>query len=470
MNKHSVGDKAPVANSLWARIVLAQLTVALLLALTLPLVVDLTIHGIGDDLTGRFLGSVAQHTLTQLSAGRTGAPLREQPGGAVAIFLIDATHTVQLSGPRIDDIVARPVPEARHPVFAHGPQSDFYVVPTGQSGQWLVVAENRGHPAVLLDDVIAHFLHRFAIIVPLALLLSALGTLIAVRLTMRPIRRAAAEAASIDAMNPSIRLEDRHIPAEIIPLVQAANLALDKIDRAYERERRFTATVVHELRTALSTISLRAETLPPSEVRNAVEEAVGRAARVIEQMLELATLDGGGAGRGTVRLDLVAGEVVAEMGHVVMAAGRKLVFTTVGGEATSCSVRASEAVVAVALRNLIDNANRHSYAGGSIEIVCDNGAGRITVADEGPGIRVRQNADGRHIFTRTDGIRSGSSGLGLAIVTRAVEAAGGAIEFGHSRWGGAAISLHFPPHPCAGTGVSVVSKGLHRMAMRWCLR
>lgn len=445
MTRHVFGVRVPVANSLWARIVLAQLTVALVLAIALPLIVEEAIHGIGDDLTRRFLGSVAQQTLTQLPAGGAGAPLREQPGGAVAIFLIGAGQAVQLGGPRIDDFVARPVPEARHPVFAHGPQSDFYEVPTNKPGQWLVVAENRGHPAVLVDDVTAHFLHRFAIIVPLSLLLSALGTLIAVWLAMRPIRRAAVEAASIDALNPSTRLDDRQIPAEIIPLVRAANLALDKIDRAYERERRFTATVVHELRTALSTISLRAETLPPGEVRNAMEESVGRAARVIEQMLELAALDGGGAISSTVRLDLVVGEVVAEMGHVVMAAGRKLVFSAVGGEATNGAVTAPEAVVAVALRNLIDNANRHSYAGGNIEVVCDNGAGRITVADEGPGIRVRQDADGRHIFTRTDGIRSGSSGLGLAIVTRSVEAAGGTIEFGHSRWGGAAITLHFPP-------------------------
>jgi signal transduction histidine kinase len=97
----------------------------------------------------------------------------------------------------------------------------------------------------------------------------------------------------------------------------------------------------------------------------------------------------------------------------------------------------------IALRNLIDNAHRHSTPGGSIDVWCDCAAGTLTVTDDGPGISIREESGGRRVFSRADGVGSQSSGLGLAIVHRVMENCGGSLSFGRSANGGTIAMLHF---------------------------
>lgn len=431
-----------IRNSLWARIVLAQIAIGLVLAVGLPLTIDRTIRTIGDDLTQRFLASLADRVVGNDYRTIRPANAAGMGRGAVATYLIDGTGTHHLSGPPVTDIAQRPLPPMRGDKFTHGPRSDFYIRPVG-AGRWLIVAEDRLHPGVLLDDVIIRFLRQFAIIVPISLLISTIASLLAVRSALRPVLQAAREAEAINSVQPSaIRLHEDAVPVEILPLVHAANVLLQRAAEAYEQERVFGATVVHELRTALATISLRAELLPPGESRNALAQAVERATKVIGQMLELhagaAELTAGpGAPVGEVAM-----EIVEELRDVVLQGGRSLVFVTVdnAGEASSAPV----ALISVTLRNIIENANRHSVAGGGIEVLCDDAAGTITVSDAGPGMNVRQGTDGRRVYSRADGVASGGSGLGLAIVTRLMESAGGHISFAASQWGGTAVTLHYP--------------------------
>lgn len=431
-----------IRRSLWGRIVVAQITIGLILAVGLPLLIDRTIHAIGDDVTRRFLAGIADRiAVDEIVRGRPVVP-ENMTSAAVAVYLVDATQVHHLSGPRIADIAERPAPSGSRSHFVHGLWSDFYLKPLG-GGRWLLVAEDRRHPAVLLDDVIAHLLQRFAIIIPLSLLISTIASLLAVGNALKPVKRAATEATSIDPIQPgAIRLHETGVPTEILPLVHAANELLERAASAYERERVFSATVVHELRTALATISLRVEMLSGGTMRDALAQAVQRAAKVIAQMLELHGEGGAATGGPAAPLAEVAAEVITQMQDIVMLSGHRIHFRRVSD---ADAVLVPSSLVSVTLRNIIENASRHSIAKGDIEVLCDDAAGTITVSDAGPGLSVRQGSDGRRVYSRADGVASGGSGLGLAIVTRLMEAAGGRIGFGTSEQGGTAVTLQYLP-------------------------
>lgn len=432
-----------MTRSLWSRIVIAQVAVALALALGLPLIVKQTINEIGDDLTERFMNGEAAQYLAVASnplAAQTGSGLH---GGAVALYLVAGQQIRRLSGPSISDIGELTPSQLSRAGFLHGRYSDFLTRPI-KAGQTLVVAEDRRHPAVLRDDITAEFLSRFAVIVLVALVCSTLASLIAVGRAMGPIRRAASEARALDPIRPgAARLREELVPTEIMPLVQTANELLDRAVASYERERVFSATVAHELRTALSTISLRAELLANGLPRDKVVEAVSRANGVVTQMLALHGRDGERISTSPRAVSDVAGEVVDDLRPLIGSSGHGPVDVRLSGG--GAAMLAPEGLVRITLTNIIENALRHTPPGAAIEIMCDDAAAMIVVADGGPGIRMRDGSDGRRIYSRADGGQSHGSGLGIAIVTRLIESAGGSIAFGASEAGGTAVSLRYPP-------------------------
>lgn len=426
--------------SLWLRLVLAQVAIALVLALGLPFIVKRTIHEIGDDLTQRFLRGEAAQYLAAAQAGAvrpTGAR-----AGAIAVYVTQGEHLRRLSGPDIPDLAALSPARLAREGFFHGPQSDFVTRPIG-AGQTLVVAEDRRHPAVLHDDIVAHFLSRFIVIVPIALVCSTLASLWVLARAIKPIRQAAKDARALDPIRPGkARLREDLVPTEIEPLVHTANELLDRAVSGYERERVFAATVVHELRTALSTISLRTELLPGGEPREKVVEAVARANEVVTQMLGLHGREEELLRGRPQPVSAVARLVVDDLDGLIRSSGHSDIKVLLTGSGPARL--APDALVRITVANIIENALRHTPAGAGIAIICDDAAATVSVTDSGPGIRMRSGSDGRKIYSRADGSPSRGSGLGIAIVTRLIETAGGSIAFGQSESGGAAVTLSYP--------------------------
>lgn len=431
-----------MTRSLWSRIVFAQVAVALALALGHPLIVNKTITAIGDELTERFLsGEAAQYLATAANpqAVRAGEGLH---GGAGAIYLITHQQIRRLSGPEIADIDLLTPAQLSRSMFLHGRFSDFLTRPI-MASETLVVAEDRRHPAVLRDDITAEFLSRFAVIVLVALVCSTMASLVAVGRAMRPIRQAASDARALDPVRPgTARLREDLVPTEIVPLVHTANELLDRAVADYERERVFSATVAHELRTALSTISLRAELLASGQPRDKVVEAVARANAVVTQMLALHGWGGERINEEPRPVSAVAAEVIEDMKQLTASSGHGAITLRLSGEA---AIRpAPEGLTRITLTNIIENALRHTPPDAAIAITCDDAAATIVVADSGPGIRMRDGSDGRRIYSRVDGGQSHGSGLGIAIVTRLIETAGGSIAFDVSEAGGTAVTLRYP--------------------------
>lgn len=95
-----------------------------------------------------------------------------------------------------------------------------------------------------------------------------------------------------------------------------------------------------------------------------------------------------------------------------------------------------------AMRNLADNALRHTPEGSVVEFTVDDD-GSVRVCDQGPGISDEERELIFRRFWRRDRNQPGSTGLGLSIVQRIVELHGGSIHVGNRAEGGAEFLLRF---------------------------
>ena len=254
---------------------------------------------------------------------------------------------------------------------------------------------------------------------------------------LRPTAEITAQAEAIREGTPAPTITANADMHEFARLVQVLNAMLGRLDRASAVQRRFTADASHELRGPLTALrgeldlALKRDRSPP-EYRAALErcrEEVMRLTRMATDLLTLARNEAGlnDQDQAEVDLRLVAERVVGRY-HAV-ATDRGLRFTLSGPAAV---VRGDPAMVERIIGNLVDNAVKHSPAGGAItlEIASGDPVG-LTVRDRGPGIPQGDQAQLFSRFFRGEAPHGdgNSTGLGLAIAKAAAEAHGGRLEF-----------------------------------------
>jgi signal transduction histidine kinase len=222
------------------------------------------------------------------------------------------------------------------------------------------------------------------------------------------------------------------------PLVLAVNQALDRLEEGFRAQREFTADAAHELRTPLAVLRARIDTLADREAASALRSDLENMTHVVNQLLAVAELEANTAGAmETVDLHGICSEVAASLAPIAIAQRKDIALT---GADAPVFVRGNAPMLHRAIRNLAENALRHTPAGTSVEIgVSRDGA--VSVSDEGPGVAPAERELIFRRFWRRDRSRADGAGLGLAIVSRIVEAHAGRIEVSNRTGGGAIFSI-----------------------------
>lgn len=296
-------------------------------------------------------------------------------------------------------------------------------------------------------EIAAHVARN--LLVPLVLALPLLGLLIwaGIGAALRPLARVGDEVAArrADDLSP---LPVAGVPLEAAPLVANLNALLARIAGLLENERRFTADAAHELRTPLAALKAQAQVARAATDADARVHALDnviagcdRAARLVEQLLTLARLgqDADAEDMRPCDLGSLAKAAVAELAPAAVAKG-----IDIGLTAHAASVVAGHAgLLAILLRNVIDNAIRYSSPGSAVKVVVD--APGVAVTDEGPGIPVGERQKVGRRFYRILGSGESGSGLGLSIALRIAELHGARLALEDGDGGrGLRVRVDFP--------------------------
>lgn len=246
------------------------------------------------------------------------------------------------------------------------------------------------------------------------------------RRAFHPLSQAAAAMAELTAQDRDIRIDDHALPMEVVPFTQAVNQLLAKLAEAAKRHESFAADIAHELRTPLASLMLELDEIDhPAAVR--MKRDVASMRRLIDQLMLLAQMDAQQAAATAideVDLDEVARDVVARAAPPIIADGKSIELSPSGQVAV---VRGRKEAIAVALRNLIENAVRVTPKGGRILVTVGSGLS-LRVADDGPGVSAAQLAGLIVRNRRSEHSSPDGAGLGLAIVDRIMLLHGGTVR------------------------------------------
>jgi signal transduction histidine kinase len=302
------------------------------------------------------------------------------------------------------------------------------------------VERNSRHLETLIDTLLEEFFIHGAWVYIGLLLGLCLVSILTIKGVIRPVERLSREAAGIGPQSIEHRLSKVGVPREILGLVHAVNSALARLDQGFQVQREFTAAAAHELRTPLAILRAHIDTLADKSVARELRRDIDAMTRIVTQLLRVARLDAMVVDPSdTCNLSEVAVDVAAQAIPKALARGKQIEAL---GTDDPIYVAASADFVYHAVRNLVENAITHSGNAPSIEIeVRRNGDLRVT--DHGPGIAPDMV---ERIFERFwRGQQSGEgSGLGLYIVKRIMELAGGRVTVGVTSGGGATFVLGFP--------------------------
>jgi signal transduction histidine kinase len=316
------------------------------------------------------------------------------------------------------------------------------VQPIGEKVYLIQVAQDLAHRDVIIDDVVASFFPHVAwVTFPILLVLLLIDILI-FRRALNPVRKASTTAAAIGPQRTEVRLPEQAMPKEVAPLVHAVNQALDRLETGFRAQRDFTADMAHELRTPLAIVRARVDSLEPGPAREALRADLVKMTRTVNQVLDIAELEAFSVGTGS-RADLhaVCADAVTFMAPLAVEMSKAIALS---GDAGPIWVHGEAEALFRAVRNLIENAIRHTPPDTSIEVEVAK-EGIVRVFDDGPGV---PDADRESIFRRfwrRDRTKAESRGLGLAIVLRVAETHDGSITVENRPEGGAVFTLKLRP-------------------------
>lgn len=378
----------------------------------------------------------AQRDLQRLSEALAQGE-REEAGLTCQLWSLDG-ELMSLS--RGAPVVAAPraVPDGYSNQLIDGERWRVFALTAPDSGLRILTAERRDLRRALLEQVALSVSAPFLLTLPAMVLLVWWG----VGRGLQPLRRvrAALQQRHADALD---ALPTTGVPVESGPLVEALNRLFQRLQRSFDRERRFTGDAAHELRTPIAGLKTQlqlarsAEGEQQARALGRAEELTDRMGQLVQQLLDLARLEAAAVpvAAGECHPLAVLRSVAAELGPE--AEGRGVALAVHGEPELRAAVAGP--ILRVAVSNLVSNALAYAPAGTCVDLeLRELPSGlELEVRDRGPGIPEDQLPQVTERFYRVaDG--GGGSGLGLAIVAAVAQRHGGELEL-RNRCGGSGL-------------------------------
>jgi two-component system sensor histidine kinase QseC len=287
-------------------------------------------------------------------------------------------------------------------------------------------------------------------VVPMLAVLPLLGVMViaGIRRGLTPLPRLTRQIRNRSSMDlQPVELKD--VPEEIRDVAVALNALLARLHDAFQTERRFTADAAHELRTPLAVIraqSQLAQRLEDSSARSealsGVVQGVDRATRLVSQLLTLARVDSAPAMEEYADVDfkaVIKDELETIRVHFPAAS------IHLNASLEPVHVQGLHELLAVLVRNLLENAVRYARDASSIDVslVRTEEGVELRVEDDGPGIPADQMERVQERFVRLPGHESEGSGLGLSIVRRIAELHAADVVLSNREPHGLCVSVQF---------------------------
>lgn len=278
------------------------------------------------------------------------------------------------------------------------------------------------------------------ILIPLILLLTALGGYYITKKAFRPINNIAKTANDITTQKDitrRIEIEPDSKEDELYHLSATLNKMLDKIENLIKQEKQFTSDASHELRTPISVILAQGEYLldiakdeKEKELAQTIVDKSKQVSKLVSRLLLLARIDQNRQKFNKEKVDLsVIVDVAVDSMKELASQKEILLFSNV---AEGTIVGADESLLLSAITNLISNGIKYGKESGYVSVSASKLGDRteIVVADNGVGISAEHIDKIWTRFYRVDDVRNdeyGSSGLGLSMVKSIIELHGGEI-------------------------------------------
>ncbi len=246
-----------------------------------------------------------------------------------------------------------------------------------------------------------------------------------------------------DALTP---IQNVPMSRDLLPLVNTLNHLLARMNVTLSRERRFTSDAAHELRTPLTAIKTHLQVArithgkETEEAMDYAEEGVARLQHTLSQLLTLSQVEGAFSWDDGRIADANEVARLAMRDAAPHAPGR----IVLDGDGDGAELALPQALAVTALRNLLDNALRHSPAANSVRLEIRRSPETISfhVFDRGPGLSDDELVLATQRFWRRGSGRG--SGLGLSIVAAMTERFGGSLELLQRPGGGLEVKLTLP--------------------------
>ncbi len=302
----------------------------------------------------------------------------------------------------------------------------------------------------------------YAFVIPLAVLLAALGGYFLARRSLSPVALMSDQAEHIGATNLQDRLAVKNTSDELGRLASSFNRLLDRLEESFQLQRRFVADASHELRTPVAILSGEAEVAlskpdrTPEEYRESLEILHKESLRLKTIVEDLFTLTRADIGQLPLsKSDFYLDELVADCVRTCRTLAQAKQIALHCNAAAELPVHADEAFLRRMFLNLLDNAIKYTPAGGSVTISSELREGRyiVTVSDTGPGIPAELRDRVFERFFRAEKARTssdaanGGAGLGLAICRWIAEAHRGSLELTRSGPAGSTFTFSMPAPP-----------------------